>query len=396
MQTYGALFRTPEFAPLFAVACAGASASTIGGLALATVVFAGTGSPLLSALSMFGPAGAQLLGATLLLSVADRVPPRGALAAVATLAGLCLAVLAIPGLPLPAVFGVLVLMGLIASVGGGVRLGLLTEVLPPDGYLLGRSVLNMAAGSVQILGFAAGGVLLALIPAQGVLLLAAVCQLTGAVIALAGLRARPPRASGRPSVAATWRVNAQLWSSVPRRYVFVALCVPNGLIVGCEALFVPYAPERAGLLLAAAALGMLAGDVLAGRFLPVAWRERAGAVLRLLLAVPYLLFAAGIPLWLAVALTAAASVGYSGTLVLQERLIALTPDALRGQALGLHASLMMGMQAVGAGIGGLAAELTGSAAAGISVMAALSIAVTVLVAAGLRTPLPRVPEVRVA
>ncbi|GAB7036332.1 hypothetical protein [Catenuloplanes niger] len=96
MHTYGALFRTPEFPPLFVVVCAGASASTIGGLALATIVFAGTGSPLLSAISMFGPAAAQLLGATLLLSVADRVPPRAALATCAALSACCLAVLAIP------------------------------------------------------------------------------------------------------------------------------------------------------------------------------------------------------------------------------------------------------------------------------------------------------------
>ncbi|MDP9794475.1 MFS family permease [Catenuloplanes nepalensis] len=389
MQTYGALFRTPEFPPLFAVACAGASASTIGGLALATVVYAGTGSPLLSALSMFGPAAAQLLGATLLLSTADRVPPRAALASVAALSALCLAVLAIPGLPLAAVFAVLGVMGLVASVGGGVRLGLLTEVLPADGYLLGRSVLNMSVGSVQILGFSIGGVLLSVVPAHGVLLIAAGCQLLGAMIAAFGLRSRPPRASGRPSVAATWRANARLWSSVPRRYVLVALCVPNGLIVGCEALFVPYAPAHAGVLLAAAAVGMLAGDVLAGRVLPREWRARAGGFLRLLLAVPYLLFALGLPLWLAAVLIAVASVGYSGTLVLQERLIALTPDDLRGQALGLHSSLMIGMQAVGAAIAGGAAELTGSAASGITVMAVLSISVTVLVAAGLRTPLPR-------
>ncbi|MDR7275972.1 MFS transporter [Catenuloplanes atrovinosus] len=389
MHTYGALFRTSEFTPLFAVACAGASATTIGGLALATVVFAATGSPLLSAISMFGPAAAQLLGATLLLSVADRVPPRAALASVAAGSALCLAVLAIPGLPIAAMFGVLGVMGLVASVAGGARLGLLTEILPADGYLLGRSVLNMAVGSVQILGFTVGGALLAVVPPRGVLLLAAACQLFGAVIAALGLRSRPPRASGRPSPAATWRANARLFSSVPRRYVLVALCVPNGLIVGCEALFVPYAPRHAGVLLAAAALGMLAGDILAGRFLPPAWRERAGAFLRLLLAAPYLLFALGLPLWLAVSLTAVASVGYSGTLVLQERLIALTPDDLRGQALGLHLSLMMGMQAVGAGIAGVAAEVLGSAASAITVMAVLSITVTLLVAARVRTPVPR-------
>ena len=44
--------------------------------------------------------------------------------------------------------------------------------------------------------------------------------------------------------------------------------MPNGLIVGCESLFVPYAPRHAGLLFAFAALGMLVGDTLTGRFLP--------------------------------------------------------------------------------------------------------------------------------
>ncbi len=73
--------------------------------------------------------------------------------------------------------------------------------------------------------------------------------------------------------------------------MYLALWVPNGLIVGCESLFVPYAPRHAGLLFAFAALGMLAGDTLAGRFVPARWRERLSAPLRLLLAAPYLVFA---------------------------------------------------------------------------------------------------------
>ena len=74
--------------------------------------------------------------------------------------------------------------------------------------------------------------------------------------------------------------------------------LPNGLVVGCEALFVPYAGERAGWLLAAGAIGMMTGDLVVGRFLTAAARRRTSTPLRLLLAAPFLVFAfdPGIPL----------------------------------------------------------------------------------------------------
>ncbi|GDY80826.1 hypothetical protein SAVCW2_00250 [Streptomyces avermitilis] len=71
--------------------------------------------------------------------------------------------LALPGLPVRAVFAVVLLQGLVASLGGGVRGGLLNEILPKDGYVLGRSVFNMLWGLVQMAGFATGGALLALL-----------------------------------------------------------------------------------------------------------------------------------------------------------------------------------------------------------------------------------------
>jgi hypothetical protein len=97
MRTYRELFRTPEFAPLFCASCAQVAATTLAGLTLATLVYARTGSPLLSALSMFGPAFAGLVGATTLLSVADRVPPRAAMTLVALAAAVSGLLLACPG-----------------------------------------------------------------------------------------------------------------------------------------------------------------------------------------------------------------------------------------------------------------------------------------------------------
>ena len=74
------------------------------------------------------------------------------------------------------------------------------------------------------------------------------------------------------------------------RPVFLAAWVPNGLIVGCESLFVPFAGRSAGYLFAATAAGMLTGDILVGRFLPAAARTWLVEPLRFLLAAPYVLF----------------------------------------------------------------------------------------------------------
>lgn len=383
MRTYRELLRAPEFTPLFLTSSAQVAATTMTGLALGTLVYAATRSPLLSALSMFGPSLAQMIGATALLSAADRLPPRAAMTGVALVFGLGTAAQAIPGLPVWAIFAILAALGTLASIGGGVRYGLLNEILPRDGYLLGRSVLNMSVGMMQICGFAVGGLLIATLSARGALLVGAAAYLIAAAIARFGLSRRPPRTAGRPSIRQTWRNNAQLWSSPPRRYVYLALWVPNGLIVGCESLFVPYAPRHAGLLFAFAALGMLAGDTLTGRFVPPRWRDRLGAPLRLLLAAPYLVFALHPALPVAVAAVVLASVGYSASLLLQQRLMALTPDGLSGHALGLHSSGMLTMQGVGAAVAGAVAQWTSPGAA-MAVMSVISVVVTLILAPGLR------------
>ena len=383
MRTYGELFRAPEFTPLFATATLQIAATTVTGLAMGTLVYDETHSPLLSALAMFGASFAQVIGAVTLLSAADRLPPRAALTAVALAFGAGTAVLAIPGLPLWAFFTVLGGLGLASSLGGGVRYGMLSEILPPDGYVLGRSVLNMSVGTMQVCGYAVGGVLVTVLSARGTLLTGAALDVITAIVARAGLSARPPRAGGRPSIAQTWRVNAVLWASASRRYAYIALCVPNGLIVGCESLFVAFSPRHAGVLFTFAAAGMLIGDTLSGRFIRPGWRRRLGAPMRFLLAAPYLLFAVHPSLPLAAAVVMLASIGYCATLMLQERLMALTPEIYHGQALGLQSSATLAMQAVGATLAGTIAQQT-SVTTAIVVMAAASVAITLIVSPGLR------------
>ena len=410
MRTYAELFRVPGFTPLFVASSARAAASTVSGLALGTLVYSSTRSALLSALAMFGPSLAQVAGASALLSAADRLPPRAAMTGLSLVSGLGTAAQAIPGLALSWIFAADLGLGVLASLDGGVRYGLLNEIVPADGYLLGRSVMNMSAGLMLTCGYAVGGVLVTALSPRGALLASAVLYLVSAACARLGLARRSPRAAGRrPTAAQTWRNNVALLASAPRRYIYLALWVPNGLIVGCESLFVAYSPRHAGALFAFAAAGMLAGDTLAGRFVPAQWRDRLAPWLRLLLAGPYLIFAAHPVLAVACAACAVASVGYSATLMLQQHLMALTPDELSGHALGLHSSGMLAMQGVAAALAGTIAQQTSPAAA-IAVMAVASVTVTLALAPRLRpnagqsvhprsvpagrppVPIPRYPE----
>ncbi len=383
MRSYRDLFRTPEFTPLFLAASAQTLARTTSGLALATLVHRETASPLLSALSLFGPSLAHVLGATLFMSAADRLPPRAAMAGSALAFATATAVLALPGLPVTGIFAILLVNGLVASVGGGVGWGLLNEILPKDGYLLGRSAFNMMNGITQITGYATGGVLIAVLSPRPSLLTAAALFLTAGLIARLGLTRRPPRAAGRPSVRATRQANARLWSSPPRRLVYLGLWVPNGLIVGCEALYVSYAPDSAGTLFACAAVGMLAGDVAVGRLIPPDRRRRLAAPLLLLLATPYVFFVLQPPLPVAAALATVASAGFGASLVQQERLMSLTPPELSGHALGLHSSGMLTMQGTAATLAGALAELTSPPVA-MTTLALTSATVTLLLTATAR------------
>ncbi|SFO13592.1 Predicted arabinose efflux permease, MFS family [Streptomyces sp. cf124] len=358
MRGYRSLFRTREFTPLFVSSSLQVAASTIGGLALGTSVYEATGSPLLSALSMFGPSLAQVVGATTLLSAADRLPPRATLTGLAVVFATSTAVLSLPALPLWTVFAVIAAQGLVASLGGGVRWGLLNEILPGEGYPLGRSLFNMLHGLTQIAGFATGGALVALLSPAVTLLVSAALYAAAALCTALGLSRRAPRAAGRPSVTETWRTNALLWSSAPRRRLLLGLWIPNGLVVGCESLFVAYAPDRAGLLFACAALGMLVGDVTVGRLLPPRTRDRLATPLLLLLATPYLLFALHPPTLVAATCATLASVGFGASLVQQRHLLTLTPPELTGHALGLHSAGMLTWQGLSATLAGTLAQLT--------------------------------------
>ncbi|WP_433532971.1 MFS transporter [Micromonospora sp. CA-263727] len=387
MRTYSELFTVHEFRNLFVANCAGIAAHATSALALGSLTYATTGSALLTALSMFGAPLASVLGSLTLLSAADSLPPRRALtlAALVALAGAALQ--AVPGLPLWARFAVILLVAYVGSVAGGARWALINDMLPAGAYVLGRSTMNVSVGVMQIAGFGAGGVLLVWLSPYQVFLVATALRAVAVAVTRLGLRERPARADERASAARTMRINRELWADPGRRSLYLNLWLPNGMVVGCEALFLPYAGDRAGFLFAGGALGMLAGDILVGRFLAPAARQRCVVPLRLLLPLPYLAFLFRPELPLAVLIALVASVGFAVSLPLQERLIVHSPPQARGQVLGLQQNGMLTGQALCAALAGAVADLMPTHRA-VAVLAGLSLVSTVLLTRGLRATRP--------
>ena len=391
MRTYRSLFGLREFRALFAAQCLTVGAASVGSLALGTIIYASTGSPVLSALAMFGGPLIRLAATWFLASAADLLRPRQALTALAVVTAAADGLQAVPGLAWGLRFVLLAFPWIVMSAAGGSMIALVSDIVPRESFVLARATMNIAVGVPQIAGYGLGGLLLLSLRTSQLFVCAAGAGAVALLVIRSGVGDHPPRAAG-PAIRRSRAVNRQLLWSPVLRPVLLALWLPNGLIVGCEAMFVPFAGRQAGYLFCATAAGMLLGDVIVGRFVDQRAGDRLIGPLYLLLAAPYLVFLTDPAVPVVAAAGFAASIGYSASLPLQERLVAQTDPAVRGQVLGLSGTGMMAMQGAGAALAGALAQALGataqSAATAAGVMAAISLAVTASLAPGLARSRP--------
>jgi predicted MFS family arabinose efflux permease len=138
----------------------------------------------------------------------------------------------------------------------------------------------------------------------------------------------------------------------------------------------PYASDQAAPLFLAAAVGMLAGDVLMGRVFAAPRRLACTRWLRMLLAAPFLVFLWHPSVPLAALLTGLACIGYAASLGQQELLVKLTPASLSGQVLGVEAAARVTCQGLAAALAGTLAEVAPPGAT-IALLALASLLVSV-------------------
>ncbi|MEV0144353.1 MULTISPECIES: MFS transporter [unclassified Nonomuraea] len=401
--TFGEVFAVREFRVLFGSFALMIAGDSVKMLALSVLVYARTGSPGLSAAAYMAGWLPYILGGMFLLSLADRLPARtlmvtGELVRVAV----CLA-LAYGGLPVWAMLALVLVTGLFSPVFGAARSAMLPEVLPGDGFVLARSLMGVTSAGAQIAGLALGGAFLAAAGPGGALGVTAALAAVAAVVLWVGLPSRPARnaaaadqagdgpvsrpaggpGEGTPdgAVRATLRVNGLLLRDRRVRGLLLASWLPPACLAGAEAMVVPYlgGQGRAGTVLAAAAVGMAAGEFAVGRFAAPGLRERLSLPLAVLLGLPWLGFLAGPEMGWASVLAAVATAGLAYQLGLQRRFLEAVPEEARGQAFGLLSAGLMTGQAAGAALVGVLGEAAGpgvaiAAAGAAGVVAALALA----------------------
>ncbi|MFB6838557.1 MFS transporter [Streptomyces sp. NPDC056361] len=386
--TYREVLAEPRFRLLFSTRAVAITAGSLRITTFSVLVFAATGSALLSALAFGIGFLPQLFGSLLLGSLADRLPPRALIAGGYALECAVAALLALVRMPIAASLGVVALVALATPVFSGASSRLVAQWLEGDAYVLGRSLNNIAASGAQLCGLALGGAVVAVVGPHRALAVSAALHL-GCALAIRIRLPRLQRGESGGTPGSTRRNDGAVRASLHGagllllrgrtvRRLMLAQWLPPSFVAGAEGLIVAYAGGRHfasgwyAVLMGCLPVGMLVGDLLVGRLLRPPTRERLVVPLIALMGLPLVCFAAEPGVGVSSCLLLLCGFGFAYGLGLQRPFLDALPQDGQGQAFGLLGSGSMTLQGVGpacfgsvaAGIGtGRAIALAGGAAA---------------------------------
>lgn len=371
----GQVFRVAGFRAIWAAELFSVAGDQLARVALAVLVFGRTGSAAWAAATYALTYLPALLGGVLLGGLADRFRRREVMVACDVVRAVLVAAMAVPELPLWALCALLVAVVLLGSPHAAAQGALMPEILHGELYERGLAVRQITTQTAQVVGFASGGMLVAVIGPSSALLVDAATFAVSAVFVRVGIanRPRPDAANGRSDDAGGLRgVLAGIVAIAvdPRRRALVFLAWLIGCYVVPEALAAPYAAElgagtaAVGLLMASGPFGSVVGAWIFVRFVPAPLRARLVGVLAVLAGLPLVLvllrpdIPATVALW---AVSGMFSTAY--LLQTQASFVRATPDAGRGQAIGVAASGVIAGQGVAVFAGGVLADVWTSATA---------------------------------
>jgi predicted MFS family arabinose efflux permease len=359
--TFRSVLSEPRFRVLFGCRSLAIAADTLRIVALSVLIFSTTGSPLLAALTFGIGFAPQAVGGLLFGALADRVRPRLLISAGYAAECVSASVLAFAQ---PPVWLMLVIIGVVASmtpVFGGAASRLVSEVLTGEQYILGRSLFTTASSAAQLLGLALGGVAAAGLGPQWALAISAGLHLTACVITRVRLPdLDPPAPQATSMLRQTMRVNRSLLTTRPVRRLLLVHWLPPACAVGGESLLVVYAetrhlpPGSGGLLLACLPVGMIIGNLVAGRLLTPG-PHHVGPLI-ILLGLPLMVFPLDPPPAVLAVLLVISGTGHAYTLGIQQMFLEAVPLSTRGQAFGLLSTGLQTLQGIGPACFGAIAE----------------------------------------
>ena len=384
------VLRIAEYRALWTAETLSVAGDQLARVALAVLVYDRSGSAAWAAFTYaltFLPA---LLGGLLLGALADRYPRRSVMVVADLVRAVLLAVMAIPAVPLWLLATLLVVAVLLAAPHSAAQGALLPAVLPGEQYERGLAVRQITGQAAQIVGFAAGGIAVAAVGPSTALALDAVTFAVSAAVVRFGVAARPCPRAASDAVRSSWRRDiadgVRVVFSDRRRRTLALLAWLVGCYVVPEGLAAPYAADigagagAVGLLMAADPAGSVLGAWLFTRFVPGRLRERLIGVLAACAGLPLVACALRPDLLTSTILWAASGM-FSTAYILQAQasFVRLTPDEMRGTAIGVVASGIIAAQGAALLLAGPLADLLSSAvvvsisgAAGVGLAAVLA------------------------
>lgn len=356
-------------------------------IAVALLVLERSGSALAASATYALSYLTWMVGGPLLSALPDRFPRRRVMVVCDLLRAGLVAVLALPGLPLWAVFAVLTATGLLAPPNDAARSALLADLLDGERYVVANALNNVVGQAGQVLGFLAGGALVLVMGVRGALLVDAATFVVSALLLQLLVRERPVE---RLATAASPLGEAAAGVRLVMGDRRLRTLLGWGLLTACsiiatEGLAVAAVQERgggpllAGVLTAAPPVGFLVGSWLLLKVAPDG-REAlfpwlVGGTCVVLLLSPLV----G-DLRLLALLWAVAGAGNALQLVANAAFVQAVPAHLRGRAFGFAGAMLFAVQGVVLLAAGGLAELTGPRAAVALCAAACLLALPVLVA----------------
>ena len=165
-------------------------------VALTLLVYDRTHSPLLAAVTFAASVVPTFVGGLVLSGLADVLPRRQVMIACDLSRAVLVAVMALPGVPLGVLVGLLFLVTLISAPFTSARAALYPEILSGDHYVLGTAVTLTTLQFAQAVGFALGGALVGFFGVRTSLVADSATFVMSALIVRLWVHARPAARGG--------------------------------------------------------------------------------------------------------------------------------------------------------------------------------------------------------
>ncbi|MBP2473214.1 putative MFS family arabinose efflux permease [Crossiella equi] len=392
---FSAAFGIAEFRALWLAELQSVIGDQLAKVALSLLVFQRTQSALLTAGTYALTMIPQLVAGPLLSWLADRYPRRAVMIVTALAQAVLVGLMAVPGMPLWLVAGLLVLVQFAQAPFAAAQAATIPVVLRGEAYQAGQALRQISTNTAMLLGLAGGGAAVGLLGPHTALALDALTFALAALLVWVGVRARPaawerpapgaPRSSG---VLLVWR-DRRLRALLGLSWLAGIAVVPEGLAAPLAAEY-GAGPAAVGWLLAVDPAAYALSTFLLARWTSTETRLRLLGVCAVG-SVAALLGFAGVGLAGALVLLAVSGALAAYQVTAAAEFMASVPDQDRGSAYGVARTGLRVAQGLGVVAGGVTTEVVGHPSTTVTLAGAVGLVLAVPAALAWRRALQEGP-----